>query len=57
MAQMESVVFNDRIDAFMTAFFMSVVVAMLYFAFVAIRRVLNNPSAEDMAAVDTVLVS
>lgn len=47
MAQMHSVVFNDRIDAFMAAFFMLVVVAMLGFAVRAILQALNNPLASD----------
>jgi carbon starvation protein CstA len=44
MAQMRAVVFNDHIDAFMTAFFMLVVVAMLVFAMLAVRRTLNTPT-------------
>ncbi len=45
MTQMQAVVFNDRIDAFMTGFFMVVVVTMLFFAINAIRRALNDPSS------------
>ncbi|MEX2335249.1 MAG: carbon starvation CstA 5TM domain-containing protein, partial [Pseudohongiella sp.] len=50
MAQMEAVLFNDRINAFMTAFFMVIVVTMVFFAFRAIRQALNNPSSDDMIA-------
>ncbi|MAY55669.1 MAG: carbon starvation CstA family protein [Pseudomonadota bacterium] len=45
MVQMQSVLFNDRINAFMTAFFMVIVVAMVFFAIKTIRQSLNNPDA------------
>lgn len=48
MAQMEAVLFNDRINAFMTAFFMVIVVTMVVFAIKAIRQSLNNPDSADM---------
>ncbi|MAO40766.1 MAG: carbon starvation protein A [Pseudohongiella sp.] len=42
MVQMQAVLFNDRINAFMTAFFMVIVVAMVFFAIKTIRQTLNN---------------
>ncbi|WP_237132633.1 carbon starvation CstA family protein [Pseudohongiella sp. O18] len=45
MVQMQAVLFNDRINAFMTAFFMVIVVAMVFFAIKTIRQSLNNPDA------------
>ncbi len=47
MAQMNAVVFNDRIDAFMTGFFMVVVVVMAVLAGVAIRKALNGPQLSE----------
>ncbi|MDP1757685.1 MAG: carbon starvation protein A, partial [Pseudohongiella sp.] len=47
MAQMNAVVFNDRIDAFMTGFFMVVVVVMAVLAVVAIRKALNGPQLSE----------
>ena len=47
MAQMNAVVFNDRIDAFMTAFFMVVVVVMAVLAVVAIRKALAGPQVSE----------
>lgn len=47
MVQMQAMVFNDRIDAFMTGFFMVVVVTMLFFAIKAVRQSLNNPSSDE----------
>ncbi len=49
LAQMQSVILNDRIDAVMAAFFMLVVVAMLGFAIAAIRKALNDPQNNDVA--------
>lgn len=43
MAQMEAVLFNDRINAFMTAFFMMVVLVMAVLAVKAIRQALKGP--------------
>lgn len=43
MAQMEAVLFNDRINAFMTTFFMMVVIVMAVLAVKAIRKALNGP--------------
>jgi carbon starvation protein len=42
MVQMQAVLFNDRINAFMTAFFMVIVVAMVFFAIKTIRQTLNK---------------
>jgi carbon starvation protein len=47
LAQMQSVILNDRIDAVMAAFFILVVLAMLGFATVAIRRALNKPQQDN----------
>jgi len=45
MAQMQAVVFNDRINAFMTVFFMVVVVTMVVFAIRSVRQARNTPPA------------
>ncbi|MDO8908156.1 MAG: carbon starvation CstA family protein [Pseudohongiella sp.] len=47
IAQMNAVVFNDRIDAFMTGFFMVVVIVMAVLAVVAIRKALNGPQVSE----------
>lgn len=43
MAQMQAVVFNDRINAFMTVFFMIVVVTMVIFAIKSVRQAMKTP--------------
>lgn len=52
MMQMQAIVFNDRINAFMTAFFMAVVIAMLFFAVTAVRKTLRNPPEKDTPLVE-----
>ncbi|MDP3515880.1 MAG: carbon starvation CstA family protein [Pseudohongiella sp.] len=47
MAQMEAVLFNDRINAFMTAFFMMVVIVMAVLAVKAIRKALAGPQLSE----------
>ncbi len=47
MAQMESIVFNDMICAFMTVFFMSVVVAMIVMGARAIRAASGQAAVTD----------
>ena len=52
MDQMAQIVANDRLDAILALFFMSVVVVMLIYAFIACRKALANPAVtavEDMA--------
>ncbi len=43
MEQMNRIIFNDRIDAALCAFFMAVVVATAMFGITAIRRALQSP--------------
>ena len=53
MAQMHSIVFNDRIDAGLCAFFLFVVVSILFFSIrtsLAARRN-PNPTAREIAAI------
>ena len=47
MAQMEAVLFNDRINAFMTAFFMAVVIVMVVLAIKTIHKALNSPQLSE----------
>ena len=47
MAQMEAVLFNDRINAVMTAFFMIVVIVMAVLAVRAIRKSLHGPQVSE----------
>lgn len=47
MMQMQAIVFNDRINAFMTAFFMAVVITMIIFAVTAVRKTLRSPPRDD----------
>ena len=47
MAQMEAVLFNDRINAVMTAFFMMVVIVMAVLAIRAIRKSLQGPQVSE----------
>jgi len=43
LAEMQQVVFNDRVDAVLTALFIAVVLAMLFYGIVWIRRALATP--------------
>ncbi len=47
LTQMESVLLNDRINAFMTAFFMMVVIVMVVLAIKAIRKALKSPQVSE----------
>ena len=56
MDQMAQIVANDRLDAILALFFMSVVVVMLVYAVIACRKALANPeptAVEDMAPANT----
>ena len=50
IAEMQAIVTNDTVDAALCAVFIAVVLAMLVYGFLAIRRALSNPnvSAKEM---------